>query len=40
MEKLYVKTSKYQKEFGSFDLFLAAQKQYYDGQSIKYMLTD
>ena len=40
MLKTYNKNKKYQDKYGSFDTFLAGQKQYFDGQDVKYYLID
>tara|TARA_B100000902_G_C26915644_1_gene719086 strand:+ start:356 stop:511 length:156 start_codon:yes stop_codon:yes gene_type:complete len=40
MIKMYSKNKKYQDKYGSFDRFLADQKQYFDGQNVKYSLID
>tara|TARA_R110000824_G_scaffold313351_1_gene500183 strand:+ start:313 stop:468 length:156 start_codon:yes stop_codon:yes gene_type:complete len=40
MLKMYSRSKKYQDRYGSFDKFLADQKQYFDGQNVKYSLID
>jgi len=40
MLKMYSRSKKYQDKYSSFDRFLADQKQYFDGQNVKYSLID